>query len=887
MSASPDSGPTPLDHASGDVPGGASGLLDELAEVVFRTDAAGNWTYLNAAWTAMTGYAVEASLGSNFLDYVHPDERTAALQMFMAVVAGGADHCHHETRYRTRSGRYRRVELRATCRYDVEGALVGNSGTILDVTARRRAQQALRERTALAELVAAGAPLGQLPFGLLDCTPDLVIREVSPAAGRLLGHQVTPGDTLPELLERFGVREPGGSPEWGLAATALGTAASQYGELRWTIPDDGQVKWLQTTVVPLTGLNTAVTRLVIVLQDVTELRQAERQQTAVARLGQRGLEDIGQAQLFTEAVELVVETLGTAHAELLEALQHDGSLLLRAYAGWPANVDPLDRGRLDPLYRLAQRALLDDALFTEQEALPPSRSMDATTRGDSWPAGGSSVAVLVGDRRHPFGVLQTHARERRGFPTEEVDFLQAVANVLAAAIQRRVIEQAARHQSLHDPLTGLANRVLLRDRLDQLLLADRRGERGLALLLLDLDRFKDINDTLGHDAGDQVLRIVARRLTHSTREADTVARLGGDEFVVLLPGVRDPAAATEIGRELLAASAELMEVHGVPLNVQGSIGVALAPLHGQDTTSLLKRADVAMYRAKQSASGCKVYSSEEDKHRPERLEYLTALRRAVEEDQLFLHYQPKVDLTTGQLAGVEALVRWRHPSLGMVEPNRFVPLAEQTGLIRPLTYRVLALALAQARAWWGRSGLLPVSVNLSAQILHDPDLLGIIDGELQRAGVPASWLRLEVTESAVMANPAVAVDVITRLRSMGVQMALDDFGTGHSSLASLRTLPVQELKIDRSFVVDLRGTGKGAAIVRSVIDLAHALDLRVVAEGIEDEETCTLLAGLGCDEGQGFFLGRPVPADRLEHQAPGLSASRALHGASPGHRQGV
>ncbi len=864
MSVSPRAGGRPrLDCPADDLPEGARGLLDELVEVVFRTDAGGNWTYLNAAWTAMTGYAVEASLGTNFLDYVHPDERVETLQMFMAVVAGGADHCHHQTRYRTRSGRYRWVELRATCRYDGEGRLVGNSGTILDITARRGAQQTLHEQSTLAELVAAGAPLGELPFGLLDCTPDLVIHEVSPAADRLLGHHVGPGDTLPALLERFEVLQPGGLPEWGLAATALVTASAQYGELPWTTPDRAQVMWLQTTVVPLTGPDGAVTRLVIVLQDVTELRRAERQQTAVARLGQRGLEDIGHAELFAEATETVVEILGTAHAELIEALQHDGSLLLRAQAGWPADVEQLDRTSLDPLYRLAQRALLDDGVVTEQEAFPPAGSAD-TPRGDApWPAGGSSVAVLVGDRRRPFGILQTHAWDRRVFRTEEVDFLRAVANVLAAAIQRRVIEQAARYQSLHDPLTGLANRMLLRDRLDQLLRADRRGERGLALLLLDLDHFKEINDTLGHDAGDQVLRIVARRLTHSTREDDTVARLGVDEFVVLLPGVRDPDAATDIGRQLLAAAAEPMKVHGVRLQIQGSIGVALAPLHGEDTTSLLKRADVAMYRAKRSTSGCRVYRPEEDEHRPERLEYLTALRRAVDEEQLFLHYQPKVDLVTGQFAGVEALVRWRHPRLGIVAPNRFIPLSEQTGLIRPLTYRVLAMALTQAHAWWGRIGLLPVSVNLSAQSLHDPDLLGRIDDELQRTGVPPSWLRLEVTESAVMGNPVAAVDVITRLRQRGIQMALDDFGTGHSSLASLRTLPVQELKIDRSFVADLRKPGKGAAIVRSVIDLAHALDLRVVAEGIEDGETCAVLAGLGCDEGQGFFLGRPVPADRL------------------------
>ncbi|WP_268760513.1 putative bifunctional diguanylate cyclase/phosphodiesterase [Protofrankia coriariae] len=328
----------------------------------------------------------------------------------------------------------------------------------------------------------------------------------------------------------------------------------------------------------------------------------------------------------------------------------------------------------------------------------------------------------------------------------------------------------------------------------------------------------------------------------------------------MLPSTPGGAAdALAVAGCIRAALAERIDVGSLPLHVDGSIGITLAPADGRDPGTLVRCADVAMYRAKQLSLGVAVYAPDADQNRRERLELLGGLRSAIAGGQLVLHYQPKVDLRTGRTTAVEALVRWQHPAHGLVEPGRFVPFAEQSNLVKPLTRRVLMLALDQARSWWDAGRLLPVAVNVSARMLHDAELISTVRAELDRTGLPPRALELELTESAVMVNTRNAMSVITRLRGEGIRISVDDFGTGYSSLAYLRDLPVHDLKIDKSFVVNVAHRTKDFSIVRSIIDLAHNLDLRVVAEGIESSEVCSLLRDLGCDEGQGFYLGHPVP----------------------------
>src|ERR1051326_3399573 len=443
--------------------------------------------------------------------------------------------------------------------------------------------------------------------------------------------------------------------------------------------------------------------------------------------------------------------------------------------------------------------------------------------------------------------------------------LLAAASVLLActifilAKWRRATD-ALRFQARHDALTGLANRALLQARLEDATRLAHRNGTSVALVLMDLDRFKDVNDTLGHQAGDALLQYVATRLQETLRNSDTVARLGGDEFAILLPGVNEESAVT-IVRKVLRALEEPCTIDGYAVDVEASAGIAVAPAHGHEAQTILRRADVAMYLAKGSHAGYAVYSPEQDQNRADRLGLVAELRTAIDAGQLTLHYQPKLDCESGDLAGVEALVRWRHPQRGLVPPDEFIPLAEQTGLIDPLTRWVLDNALQQCSAWRDVGLCVPMAINLSARSLQDPRLGETVAEAVCLSDVPVHWLTLEITESAVIADPQRALEVLNQLRGMGVRVAIDDFGTGYSSLTYLKEIPADDLKIDRSFTQSMIADEASRAIVRATIELGHSLGLRVVAEGIENEATHRALAELNCDEGQGYHIARALPPE--------------------------
>jgi diguanylate cyclase (GGDEF)-like protein len=428
------------------------------------------------------------------------------------------------------------------------------------------------------------------------------------------------------------------------------------------------------------------------------------------------------------------------------------------------------------------------------------------------------------------------------------------------AEQLRLQAERSEHDANHDPLTALPNRSLFRDRAHQAILASARHGHNTALLLIDLDRFKEINDTLGHHSGDLLLREVGPRLQRVLRETDTVARFGGDEFGILLTHISGPAAAEEVARAVHRTLEEPFAIQGLTLDVEASIGIALHPLHASDFEELMKRADVAMYRAKAKRSGYEVYHADEDESDSTKLKLASELRQAPLRNELVMHYQPKADLRTGRIVGAEALMRWRHPRHGVMMPDRFIPLAERSGLIRSLTMFAVETSLAQARAWRDAGIELTVSVNLSTRDLIDVGLPEGIAALLDRAGVPGRLLELEITESVIMADPMRARGVIARLREMGVKVAIDDFGSGYSSLGYLKQLPVNDLKIDRSFVITMIDDPDDLVIVQSTIDLAHNLGLTVVAEGVETDEAWRRLRALGCDVAQGWLVGRPLPA---------------------------
>ena len=491
----------------------------------------------------------------------------------------------------------------------------------------------------------------------------------------------------------------------------------------------------------------------------------------------------------------------------------------------------------DP-YRKEHDRYIDKYLVTGKGRLINNRAEVIGLRkdGSSFPIEIALSEMFIGERRYFVAVARDVTESKRQ----------------TAALQ---------YQALHDALTELPNRSLLSDRIRQSVLLAQREHHELALLVMDLDRFKDINDTLGHQYGDKVLQEVSTRMREALRESDTIARLGGDEFAILLPNT-GLGQAKAIADKLLQIVEEPLTIGEQVLHVGGSIGITLYPQHGEDEVALLQRADVAMYVAKRGHHGSAVYDPSVDQHSLRNLALLGELRGAIERDQLLLHYQPKVNLKTGKVYGVEALVRWQHPKHGLMHPDEFVPLAEQTGLIAPLSQWALKEGLKTCNESCG--GLeLDVAVNLSVRNLQDPrfpnKVARLID---ENCGDP-SRLRLEITETAIMADPGRALDVLNRLSAMGVKLSIDDFGTGYSSLAHLKQMPVDELKIDKSFVTGMLEDESDAMIVRSVIDLAHNIGISVVAEGVESEAIYDRLKEMGCDAVQGYYMSKPVSAEDL------------------------
>ncbi|HUR81472.1 MAG TPA: EAL domain-containing protein, partial [Thermoanaerobaculia bacterium] len=420
-----------------------------------------------------------------------------------------------------------------------------------------------------------------------------------------------------------------------------------------------------------------------------------------------------------------------------------------------------------------------------------------------------------------------------------------------------------RHQAMHDGLTGLPNRTMLFENLEREIEKSRTDRTLLALMLMDLDRFKEVNDTFGHQFGDALLKQVSFRLQNQLGADDVGARLGGDEFAVVLPNVADAYTAATTARRILGTLEQPFVIDGQVLEVGGSIGIAMFPEHGTDARTLLRRADVAMYSAKQRQSGYAFHQEDGASTTPDQLALVVELRSAVERGELTAHYQPKLHMRSGIMTRAEVLLRWEHPQRGHLSPSQFIPLAERTGLIRGVTDWLLDHTIGQCRVWQDAGAPIHIAVNVSARSLLDQELPGKIQGALDRWGVDPRFLKIEITESSIMADPAHALAILATLQSMGVRLSVDDFGTGYSSLTHLRELPIDEIKIDKSFVIGMRTSDADAAIVRTVIDLAHNLGKQVCAEGVEDARTWQMLKDLGCDLAQGYWIAKPMDANAL------------------------
>jgi diguanylate cyclase (GGDEF)-like protein len=563
---------------------------------------------------------------------------------------------------------------------------------------------------------------------------------------------------------------------------------------------------------------------------------------------------------------------------LLVCLERDGQTVITHPTEEQIRADVAVRLTAEGHARLLSIVQRDPVLRAQLGGLGVRDAIIAPMRSGDGPVG----ALLVGER----------LEDVRTFDEADLRLLETLANHASVALhngrlvhQLRLEAAEKEYQALHDALTGLANRTLFHRRVDRAVAAARGTGRGGCVLLVDLDRFKEVNDTLGHHVGDALLRELADRLRAAVGDKGTIARLGGDEFAILLPRVSEAADAIWFATLIDVAVTEAFLIEDeLTLEIGASVGIALFPEHGDDAVTLLQRADVAMYAAKAARTGPQVYAPERDSNSIRRLSLVAELRKAIDQGEIAVHYQPQAALPEGRVVGVEALVRWNHPHLGPVQPDEFIAVAEHSGHIRPLTRYVLGAALRQARAWHLAGLDLGVAVNLSPRALLDDDLPEAVERLLTETGVDAGRLTIELTESAIMADPEHAVGLLTRLSDLGVQLSIDDFGTGYSSLSYLKRLPVNELKIDRSFVRTMSTDPSDAAIVRSTIELAHNLGLSVVAEGIEDAATFAELAALGCDVGQGFLLSRPLAAARVEEWLTVWAAQLDALGVNPSDR---
>ena len=643
----------------------------------------------------------------------------------------------------------------------------------------------------------------------------------------------------------------------------------------------------------------SVAGLIGTIVDITERKRAERLQTlqyAITRV-------LAESESITDAMPQFIRTV-CEHLDFACGARwlYDGTdLVLHCHETWGIDEAPVQEFlatnkaatvALDAEHQgFVRRAYATGTpVWIEDAASDPgfTRRPWAEQAGLH---GALAFPIVIGNDM--LGVMEFFWGEARERDQRVLDLAQALGSQIGQFMTRKQAEETLKFVATHDSLTGIPNRMVFHQRLDHALSLAQRQKGKLGLMFIDLDRFKLVNDSLGHDAGDALLRDIARRLKASVRGSDTVARFGGDEFVVLVEGLPEALHAGTIARKLLDAISAPMMLKEREVRVTASIGISTFPEDGADAATLLKNADFAMYRAKeQGKNAFRYYSAQLAAHSADRLALESGLRRAIDADQLLLHYQPAFDVASGRLSGAEALVRWRHPDLGLVLPARFIPLAEETGLIEELGRWVLKATCDQLRAWRDQGLTLPrIAINISPRQFLRSDLPGAIERQMRDAGLDPRVLEIEVTEGTVMNEPERMAGILGRIKAMGVSVAIDDFGTGYSSLAYLKRFPLDRLKIDRSFVSGLPEDTDDAAITRSIIAMAHSLRLKVLAEGVETDAQLQFLREHGCDEMQGYLRGRPMPVERFtallqEHAADGRGVADGARAVARGLEKG-
>ncbi len=695
---------------------------------------------------------------------------------------------------------------------------------------------------------------------------DRGLRFVFAEGAGIRGHGLDPERDV----ERRTLEEALPSEFAALRAPLEAALSGAGGDVELTLGDGAM--WLHTA--PIAADDGAIVGGLAIAVDVSERRRADTelhvrmaQQAAVATIGRRALEGASVSRLLDEAATLVAERLSVDRVSIIGYDEDAGVMSLQAGVGWPREfvrrtVVPLnDAPRSKYTARLSAGPRITDDLSVDDDSVHPPMRAVLLEQGIR-----SMMTVLIGRGTRPFGTLTALTLTPRAFTAEDADFLQAVANVLWEAIERHDVDAANEHAALHDPLTELPNRRLLLDRLERALAGARDSGAAVAVLLLDLDNFKVINDSLGHGGGDELLRALAPRLRAAARDCDTVVRLGGDEFVLVCEGVLSDDHAMELALRLIRTLDSPFVIGGRRHVVRGSVGVVVDD--GASTPEgVLRDADTAMYRAKENGRGrCELFSPVMRVRAVARQRTETELRGAAERGELRIHYQPLFEISDRRLVGMEALLRWQRPDHGLVPPSEFIPVAEETGMIVALGEWVLDAAARQLATWTTElegAERLGIAINVSGRQLLMPDFDEAVAAAIARSGLPAERFSLEVTESMLMERADVPLSVLASLRRRGVQIVLDDFGTGYSSLSRLKDFPLDVLKIDRSFIDRLGEDPEREPIVVAIVAMARALGLQVIAEGVETESALQRLSSLQCGVAQGFLLSRPISSAQM------------------------